>query len=189
MTHFPNDVIIAEEDLSQFRDQLPSPSTNQNNSTKRWWVIDPIDGTKGYIANRQYACCVALIEKGQVKVGILGCPRLDDIGALFWATEGVGAFTSSFSAVDQFHRLGGAVRPNDSPHLTIIQSVDPGHTDLTLAQQVAARLGITAVIQMDSQCKYAMVARGSAHIYIRRATRRGYREKIWVRHSIAILII
>jgi 3'(2'), 5'-bisphosphate nucleotidase len=32
---------------------------------------------------------------------------------------------------------------------------------------------------MDSQCKYATVARGDASIYLRMPTRADYREKIW----------
>ena len=33
---------------------------------------------------------------------------------------------------------------------------------------------------MDSQCKYAAIARGDASIYLRLPTRADYRERIWV---------
>lgn len=36
---------------------------------------------------------------------------------------------------------------------------------------------------MDSQCKYAAIARGDASIYLRLPTRADYRERIWVSHS------
>lgn len=42
----------------------------------RYWVLDPVDGTKGFLRGQQYAICLALIEEGQVKLGVLGCPRL-----------------------------------------------------------------------------------------------------------------
>jgi len=45
---------------------------------------------------------------------------------------------------------------------------------------VAAELGITAEPRrLDSQAKYAIVARGEAQIYLRIPTKKGYEEKIW----------
>ena len=38
--------------------------------------MDPVDGTKGFIRGDQYAIALALIEDGQVVVGVLGCPNL-----------------------------------------------------------------------------------------------------------------
>ena len=46
--------------------------------------------------------------------------------------------------------------------------------------KVAERLGIiNPPVRIDSQCKYATVARGDAAIYLRLPTRPGYQEKIW----------
>ena len=54
---------------------------------------------------------------------------------------------------------------------------------------VAARLGIAAPpLRMDSQAKYAVVARGEADIYLRLPTRADYREKIWD-HAAGVLIV
>eukprot|EP01100_Stratorugosa_tubuloviscum_P009454 TRINITY_DN3976_c0_g1_i3.p1 TRINITY_DN3976_c0_g1~~TRINITY_DN3976_c0_g1_i3.p1 ORF type:complete len:363 (-),score=177.69 TRINITY_DN3976_c0_g1_i3:676-1764(-) len=46
-------------------------------STGRFWTVDPIDGTLGFLRGEQYAVCVALIENGEVIVGVLGCPNLE----------------------------------------------------------------------------------------------------------------
>ena len=43
---------------------------------QRFWTLDPIDGTKGFLRNDQYAVALALIEDGEVKVGALACPAL-----------------------------------------------------------------------------------------------------------------
>ncbi len=45
-------------------------------STKRYWTLDPIDGTKGFLRGEQYAIGLALIEGGDVILGVLGCPNL-----------------------------------------------------------------------------------------------------------------
>ena len=42
----------------------------------RFWILDPIDGTKGFINGRQYAIALALMEDGDVTGGVLGCPNM-----------------------------------------------------------------------------------------------------------------
>ncbi|KAA8523847.1 hypothetical protein F0562_010270 [Nyssa sinensis] len=41
----------------------------------RHWVLDPVDGTLGFVRGDQYAVALALIEDGQVVIGVLGCPN------------------------------------------------------------------------------------------------------------------
>ncbi|XP_057473462.1 PAP-specific phosphatase HAL2-like [Actinidia eriantha] len=41
----------------------------------RYWVLDPVDGTLGFVRGDQYAVALALIEDGQVVIGVLGCPN------------------------------------------------------------------------------------------------------------------
>ena len=44
------------------------------------WVIDPLDGTKGYLRGGQFAIAIALVVDGQPTVGVLGLPRLSAVG-------------------------------------------------------------------------------------------------------------
>lgn len=41
----------------------------------RFWVLDPVDGTLGFVRGNQYAVALALIEDGKVVLGVLGCPN------------------------------------------------------------------------------------------------------------------
>ncbi|KAL5537634.1 hypothetical protein UlMin_043584 [Ulmus minor] len=41
----------------------------------RQWVLDPVDGTLGFVRGDQYAVALALIEDGKVVIGVLGCPN------------------------------------------------------------------------------------------------------------------
>ena len=43
---------------------------------RRWWTLDPVDGTKGFLRNEQYAIALALVEEGQVVLAVMGCPNL-----------------------------------------------------------------------------------------------------------------
>jgi HAL2 family 3'(2'),5'-bisphosphate nucleotidase len=172
---------------------------------ERFWTIDPIDGTKGFLRNEQYAVALALIVGGQVVVGALACPNLgapdgsgdakgggDSGGLIFFATKGDGAWVipSEYPAgvEPQPSRLQVSNR-DDSRTARFCESVESGHSAHGDAAAVAAKLGITAPpLRIDSQAKYAAVARGEADIYLRLPTRADYREKIWDHASGALIV-
>lgn len=41
----------------------------------RFWALDPVDGTLGFVRGDQYAVALALIADGKVILGVLGCPN------------------------------------------------------------------------------------------------------------------
>ncbi|KAG5622652.1 hypothetical protein H5410_007870 [Solanum commersonii] len=41
----------------------------------KFWVLDPVDGTLGFVRGDQYAIALALIEDGEPVLGVLGCPN------------------------------------------------------------------------------------------------------------------
>ncbi len=151
----------------------------------RYWTLDPIDGTKGFLRREQYAVALGLIENGEVVAGVLGCPNLDDgaggTGVLLAAVRGQG--TRVYLLWRGGEAQGDAVRVSQitSPAgARFCESVEAEHSDQSESAKIAARLGITAPpLRMDSQCKYGAVARGDASIYLRMPTRADYREKIW----------
>jgi 3'-phosphoadenosine 5'-phosphosulfate (PAPS) 3'-phosphatase len=70
------------------------------------WTLDPVDGTKGFLRNGQYAIALARLEDGEVTLAALGCPALpsdpagevqvpDPVGSLFLAAEASGRSRSS----------------------------------------------------------------------------------------------
>ena len=53
-----------------------SSSPSETTETKRFWALDPIDGTASFIKNQQYAVALALVEEGKEVLGVLACPNL-----------------------------------------------------------------------------------------------------------------
>ncbi len=150
----------------------------------RYWTLDPIDGTKGFLRGEQYAVALGLLEKGQVVVGILGCPNLDDgdggRGALFAAVRGEGARALSLWGDDEGGRPVSVSTITSPAEARFCESVESGHSDQDQSARIASGLGITQEpFRIDSQCKYAAIARGEASIYLRMPTRKDYQEKIW----------
>jgi 3'(2'), 5'-bisphosphate nucleotidase len=160
--------------------------------TGQHWALDPIDGTKGFLRGDQYAIALALIEDGEVVLGVLGCPNLPwsaadpkgPKGCVFVAVKGQGAYVRP---IDQGN---GAKRVKETPihvsdtsdpgQATFCESVESEHTSQGDSAKVAQILGVTRPpFRIDSQCKYAAIARGDSTIYLRMPTRQDYEEKIW----------
>jgi 3'(2'),5'-bisphosphate nucleotidase len=77
---FPDDGILAEE----------SVDTDRRLSRARVWMIDPVDGTKGFIAGTgDFAVQIGLAVEGRACLGVLYAPATD---VLYWAARGHGAW-------------------------------------------------------------------------------------------------
>jgi HAL2 family 3'(2'),5'-bisphosphate nucleotidase len=157
----------------------------------RFWTLDPIDGTKGFLRGDQYAIALALVEDGRVLLGVLACPRLPapEAGSLFLARKGQGGLR--FSLADP-RAEPEAVRVSvidDPAEARLCESVESGHTSRDTSAALARRLGLAGPpIRLDSQAKYALVASGAAEVYLRISPAPDYREWIWDHAAGAILV-
>jgi 3'(2'), 5'-bisphosphate nucleotidase len=210
---FPDDTIIAEEDSKELRNPdhskileqvthyvhtfIPTSSSEEvcswidfssNSVTDRFWALDPIDGTKGFLRGDQYAIALALIENGVVTLGLLACPNLyvdihhplGERGCLFIALKGKGSVQMDRNGLSQ--KTLSVSRVKDPLEATITESVEPDHADHLTHQRLAQKLNISKPsLRMDSQAKYGILARGEATLYLRvpSPSEPGYKEKIW----------
>ena len=182
---------VSDDDVLSWIDHGASVAAVATRS-RRYWTLDPIDGTKGFLRAEQYAVALALIEDGQVVLGVLGCPNFPingSTGALLVASRGNGARITPL-ADPSADGLPLRVSPlKDSAHLRFCESVESGHSDQDQSAKIARLLKITTPpLRMDSQAKYAAVARGDAHVYLRLPTRADYQEKIWD-HAAGFLVV
>ncbi|MBM44439.1 MAG: 3'(2'),5'-bisphosphate nucleotidase [Phycisphaerae bacterium] len=164
---------------------------DHDGSAGGYWTLDPIDGTKGFLRNQQYAIALGRIEDGVVVHGVMGCPALpvsqdapldipDPQGVLYAASRGEGAW--EFAGCDpEADRLGIRARSlQEERPLQFCGSVEKAHSSRSDADRIAEHLGnVGEPVRIDSQCKYALVSRGQADAYLRLPTRKGYVEKIW----------
>ncbi len=160
----------------------------------RFWTLDPIDGTKGFLRGEQYAVALGLIVDGRVVLGVLGCPNLpvDDSetrGVLMTAVRGGGATLVVLDDPNAASHSVQVARVTETAGARFCESVESGHSDQGAASRIAVHLGIIAEpYRIDSQCKYAAVARGDASIYLRLPTRADYQEKIWD-HAAGMIVV
>jgi len=210
---FPNDIIVAEEDSTELRNPgrstileqvtrhvgnfIPEASPEKvcswidyssHTLQKRFWTLDTIDGTKGFLRGDQYAIAFALIEEGVVKFGLMACPNLyldkdqpqGKRGCLFMAMKGKGSFQMDLQGRN---RQSLSVSKTATPSEALFtESVEPDHADHFFHQRLAQKLNIAKPsLRMDSQAKYGIVARGEATLYLRvpSPSEPGYKENIW----------
>lgn len=219
---FPNDPVVGEEDATLLQkpamaerlaqvtryvhmvDPTATPEQvaawiNRGNGqpSDRFWTLDPIDGTKGYVRGDQYAIALALIEGGQVVLGLMACPALPvdpqqpegDRGVLFLAARGEGAHALAL-ANEHPHPIR-VNAPDSGQPLRLIESVEVDHGDHGRQAAIAQSLGMAEEpIRMDSQAKYGAVARGDADLYLRlpQPASGDRRENIWDHAAGAIVI-
>ena len=173
--------------------------------TGRTWVLDPVDGTKGFLRGDHFAVALALLDGGQPVFGVLGCPTITlepppQSGTLFWAARGSGAFrlpthgraSGTFDILDDMQgdaadasallRCSTPLRVSKARRgegLVRCEAFESRHSNHHVAAQVASRLGVVRPpIRMDGQGKYGMVAAGEAAFYTRLPPD-GYQENIW----------
>ena len=160
---------------------------NAGGSHGRFWTLDPIDGTKGFLRGEQYAIALALIENGEVVLGVLGCPNLpidpqnadSEKGCILYAVKDEGSFQAPLSDIDNATSVS-TDNVDDPRQAVFCESVESGHTAHGRSAAITQALGTSVEpFRMDSQCKYAAVSRGQASVYLRLPTRPGYEEKIW----------
>jgi len=210
---FPDDIVVAEEDSVELRkpvhsnilrrltryiqDFYPDASSDEvcswidfsSHSIKnRFWTLDPIDGTKGFLRGDQYAIALALIENGSVQMGLMACPNLyvdkdqpdGKRGCLFSALRGKGSLQMELEGEGKQTLSVAGV--DDPTKASFAESVEPDHADHLVHQRIAQKLKMSRPsLKIDSQVKYGMVARGEVTFYLRvpSSSEPGYQEKIW----------
>jgi HAL2 family 3'(2'),5'-bisphosphate nucleotidase len=166
---------------------------------KLFWVLDPIDGTKGFLRGDQYVVALALIDDGIPQIGVLGCPNLrnasipdmDGPGSVILAVRGQGTWSTSLTEGDnEWNRI--SVSTQSDPSMTrLLRSFESSHTNVGQTEELVDWLGVQVEpVRMDSQAKYAVLAAGGGEVMLRLLSPDNpeYREKIWDQAAGSIIL-
>ncbi len=156
---FPGDAILSEEEIDEADARL---------ANDRVWIIDPIDGTAGFIKkDGDFAVQVALAERGRPVVGVVYLPAHR---ALYSASAGNGTFIA---------RGGGkAERLHTSENLNLSEmniAVSRDHRSPKMSR-IIEKLGLKNEVGRGSVgVKIGMIAERACDLYIHLS----HRTKFW----------
>jgi 3'(2'), 5'-bisphosphate nucleotidase len=125
----------------------------------RFWLVDPLDGTREFIAHRdEFTVNIALVVDGAPVLGVVHAPAL----ALTYAAAGPGTAT--------VERGGAAPAPiavRAAPAEGVVAVGSRSHGDREKMQALLSHLPIAEVRVAGSSIKFCLVAGGEADIYPR----------------------
>jgi 3'(2'), 5'-bisphosphate nucleotidase len=150
---FPGDAILNEETWHL------NPKEAPWHEAHRCWILDPLDSTSSFIRNGQhYGVILALAVDGKPVVGMTYKPEL---GEIYYASEGEGAFRGFLAADAPLEVL--PVKVNAETRLSLITShgrQSPGLSDLMRV------LGNPPYHRMNGSLKINEVARGAYTAFV-----------------------
>jgi 3'(2'), 5'-bisphosphate nucleotidase len=221
---FPKEPLIAEEDAALLRTepdlsrqvvqvvrQIIRDATVErvvawigdggSGPGSRFWTLDPIDGTKGFLHGRQYVIALALVVDGSIQTSVIGCPRLSLVhadgvakigglssqGGLAIAVRGHGAWWSA-AGENTCRRLEVSTR-RDVSIARVVQSYEGRHGNPERFARVVRALGnVQPPLLMDSQAKHVTVAAGATDLLMRLPPDAGFHDAVWDQAAGSLLI-
>ena len=134
-----------------------NPEKASQGELARYWLIDPLDGTKEFIKGiGEYTVNIALVEGG---VPVLGVIYIPVAGTLYYAGEGLGAWKVEKDKEPCIIHCSEAGQPKTAV-------VSRSHLSVE-TEEFLLRLGVSNTIKHGSSLKMCAVAEGSADIYPR----------------------
>ena len=142
----PNIPIVSEETVN----------LKIKNKNKIFWLIDPIDGTKEYVAGKdEYTLNAALIIDKVPSIGLVGAPKKKQ---LFY----------SYGKGDSYVIEDSKIIKNDcskkTPKGEIVALASSSHPSEEI-MSVLKKYNITSVVKMSSSYKFCVIANGEFDIY------------------------
>jgi len=133
---------------------------------QRWWLVDPLDGTKEFIAgSEEFTVNIALIEQGRVVFGVVSMPTN---GRCYFGGADLGAWRADADAAPQSIRVRDV--PTAGEAFTVVASRRHSSPEQEkLLAGLSDSLGELALANIGSSLKFCLLAEGAADFYPRLA--------------------
>ena len=146
----PDDAIVGEE----YGDSEDAPSS------RRRWIIDPVDGTKGYVRGIPvWATLLALEDERSLTVGVVSAPALH---RRWWAARREGAFADD------------GLGPQRAIHVSAVTKLDDAHLSFASFGEWEKAGRLERLLELSRRCwrtrafgdmlSYMFVAEGAVDI-------------------------
>jgi 3'(2'), 5'-bisphosphate nucleotidase len=152
---FPTDGLCAEESTKTLGSE-----GSLVKSPKRLWIIDPIDGTRGFARKTgEFSVMIGLVDQGEITVGVVSEPAR---GRVTYAVRGGGCWRRDSSLATAEACRVTTVSSLAAATLTQSHSRKSGQPSPQLEALHPARI----IETYSAGIKLALVARGEADLYL-----------------------
>jgi 3'(2'), 5'-bisphosphate nucleotidase len=153
-------------DIPVLTEESGLPDFSERQQWSRYWLVDPLDGTKEFInRNGEFTVNVALIEGGTPVLGVVYVPVLD---TLYSGIAGVGAWQSTGDEAVEISVRTVASRTEQGLPVEVVGSRRHGAEAVdTLCAEIQKQLGPVENKSVGSSLKLCLVAAGQADLYPR----------------------
>lgn len=154
----PSIPVLSEEDAS-----IPQ---SVRAGWQRWWLVDPLDGTKEFISgSEEFTVNIALIENGQVVFGVVSMPTN---GRFYVGGAGLGAWRGDKGGTPVAIQVRDVPGPGEA--FTVVASRRHSSPEQErLLSGLSASLGELQLANIGSSLKFCLLAEGAADCYPRLA--------------------
>ncbi len=163
--HILNDGLIAlDPSIPVLSEEAADIPLSERAQWTRWWLVDPLDGTKEFIAgSEEFTVNVALIEDGRVLFGVVGIPAN---GRCYYGGAGLGAWRTEAEGESQ--PISVRLAPDEA--FTLVASRrHSSPAQERLLEGLSERFGDLQLVSVGSSLKFCQLAEGSADCYPRLA--------------------
>ena len=145
-------------DIPVLSEESEGINTEERMTWKRFWLVDPLDGTKEFIKKTgQFTVNIALIENGETSLGVVLAPASS---LEYFAIRNEGAFKRE----GKLNPIRIHVSDFDKNKLRIVASRDHAGPKIEAMLQ---KLPTAKLVSMGSSLKFCLVAEGKADLYPR----------------------
>ena len=129
---------------------------NLKNKAKVFWLIDPIDGTKEYIAGKdEYTLNAALVINSVPVIGLVGVPKKN---RLFYT---YGSGDSYLIENEKTQKINCKKQQPKGKIVALSSVIKPSDTILNKLKE----FNVTSIIKMASSYKFCVIATGEYDVY------------------------
>ena len=135
----------------------------------KFWVVDPLDGTKGFIQQTdEFAINIAIVENQRAVFGMLYVPVTQQA---YYAVQGRGAFKLHGEEWQKIVVAPKNISPEQDTSIQDSSKIKTlgsrRHSPSPRVQRLCDLLGDCGYISIGSAIKFAVIAEGGAHLYPR----------------------
>lgn len=154
-------------DVPVLSEESEAVARSTRHTWHRFWLVDPLDGTKEFVArNGEFTVNVALIEGGVPVLGVVHAPVLGVSYAGTAHRKGQAASAWRYDDTGAAHPIRTEAPPRDAVRVVASRSHSNPATE-AFVDALRARFGDVTMTSRGSALKICLVAEGAAHYYPR----------------------